>query len=182
MKRSICLTSLLLLAACSGGSVTRTLGLGSQAPDEFTVTTRAPLSVPPDLAAASLPTPTPGLARPMDVPLQQQVKESLEPQVALNGPQAGGSSAGQDALVGAAGGPAAPGIRAELAAQADKDNQAESFTQRLMFWNGKTDGSTLVDAPAEAARLQQNTGLGKPATSGETPTIDHGKSKFLGLF
>src|SRR5688572_21753165 len=45
----IFLTLLVLtLAACSSGEVKRTLGLSKQAPDEFRVVPRPPLSVPPE--------------------------------------------------------------------------------------------------------------------------------------
>ena len=40
--------TLILLAGCSGDKLTRTFGLTRDAPDEYTVTTRAPLSMPPD--------------------------------------------------------------------------------------------------------------------------------------
>ena len=41
--RPLALASLLGLAACSGDGLTRTFGLTRDAPDEFQVTTRAPL-------------------------------------------------------------------------------------------------------------------------------------------
>ena len=46
------------MSGCSGGDqISRSLGLVRDAPDEFTVTTRAPLAMPPSFA---LPPPTPG--------------------------------------------------------------------------------------------------------------------------
>ncbi len=38
---------LLMLAGCDTGDLTRTFGLTRDSPDEYTVTTRAPLSMPP---------------------------------------------------------------------------------------------------------------------------------------
>src|ERR1700749_1505982 len=83
--------SLLLLGGCSGDSLSRTFGLTRDAPDEYTVTTRAPLSMPPDY---SLRPPRPGEARPQEQSERQQAEETLVPQVALGAPQ-GGPSAGQ---------------------------------------------------------------------------------------
>ncbi len=180
MKRSLILLPLLCLSACGGYSVTKTLGLATSSPDEFTVTTRAPLSVPPDLAQANLPAPTPGLARPQEAPLSDQVKQTLAPQLALNPAAPGQDSAGQDALVTQAG-PAAPtDIRATVAATAVADEK-ESFTEHLMFWQSKQEPGTVVNAPAEAARLQKAAALGQSPTTGETPVIDRGKKKFLGI-
>ncbi len=182
MKRSILLIPVLLVAACSANSVTKTLGLSTNSPDEFTVTTRTPLSVPPDLAAASLPPPTPGLPRPQEVPLTEQAKEALAPQLALHPGAAGAPSVGQNVLVSEAGVAPPANIRAQVAADAAKDSAAESFTERLMFWHSKPKPDTLVDAPAEAARLQKDSALGKPATTGDTPTLGHAKKKFLWFF
>ena len=44
MRLAVC-GGLLALSACSTDGLTRTFGLTRDAPDEFTVTTRAPLSV-----------------------------------------------------------------------------------------------------------------------------------------
>src|SRR5271154_2339334 len=102
MKRTalplpVVLLPVLWLAACGGNSVTKTLGLAPSSPDEFTVTTRAPLSVPPDLLAnPALPAPTPGLARPQESSPTQQAEDTLAPQLALGGTPAGSNSAGQD--------------------------------------------------------------------------------------
>src|SRR5271156_470487 len=96
------LTATLLLAACSG-NVERTFGLTRDAPDEFTVTTRAPLSMPPD---NTLSPPRPGASRPQELSAQQAAEAALAPGAVLGG-TAGPESAGQQALVNQAG-PAAP--------------------------------------------------------------------------
>ncbi len=46
-KTAICLMGLALLAGCSSQSRTK-LGLVKEAPDEFMIISRAPLSLPPD--------------------------------------------------------------------------------------------------------------------------------------
>lgn len=181
MKRSILLLILpLALTACSGTSVTKTLGLSSNSPDEFTVTTRAPLSVPPDLQAPTLPPPAPGTSRPQEEPLTTQAEQTLAPQLALN-PVAGTDSPGQDALVAQAGPPAPADIRKLVGADAVADEK-ESFTEKLEFWSSKPEPGVVVDAGAESARLQKDAALGKPPTTGATPVIDRSKKKFLWIF
>ena len=51
LKTFLPAVSLLLLVGC-GENTARSLGFIRDAPDEFRVTTRAPLSMPPDMAAA----------------------------------------------------------------------------------------------------------------------------------
>src|SRR3954447_7642403 len=95
--------TLVLLAGCSSDKLSRTFGLTRDAPDEFTVTTRAPLSMPPDF---SLRPPRPGAPRPQEQSEREQAQEALVPDRALNQPQAS-ASAGQEALM-AQTGPSAP--------------------------------------------------------------------------
>ena len=184
MKRSILLPAiaapLLLLASCN--NVSKTFSLSASSPDEFTVTTRAPLSVPPDLQTDTLPPPTPGLARPQETPITDQAQQTLEPQLALAAPAAGPDSAGQDALVQQAGPPAPADIRKTVGAEAEQDARTESLTQRLMFWHGKGQPGVVVDAAKEEARLQKDAALGQSPTTGATPVIDRGTHKFLGIF
>ena len=76
----------LALAGCGNSdTLSRTFGLTRDAPDEFTVTTRAPLSMPPDF---SLRPPRPGAPRPMEQSPRTQAEEALVPQTALAAPQA----------------------------------------------------------------------------------------------
>src|SRR5882757_1421178 len=87
--------TLLLLGGCSSDRLARAFGLTRDAPDEYTVTTRAPLSMPPDY---NLRPPRPGAARPQEQSERQQAQEALVPQIALGAPQ-GSASAGQSALM-----------------------------------------------------------------------------------
>ena len=159
----------LMLSACSGEQIERDFGLTRTSPDEFTVTTRAPLSMPPD---ASLQTPSPGADRPQEQSAQTQALETLAPNVALQG--AGGStSAGQQALVADAG---------QASAQAPTggalDHPGQGFVNELMFWNGGKAGE-VVDAGAERQRLQENAALGRSPTVGATPTVKVSKPGFF---
>ena len=178
---------LLLLATASlagCGDVERTFGLTRDIPDEFTVETRAPLSMPPDY---SLRAPQPGAARPQEVSSQAAAEAALAPDTALVGaagaPVAGPSTAGQQALVAEAG-PAAPAdIRRRVDGEVALDRPSGGLTDKLMFWQGSAPSGTVLDATAESRRLRQNAALGQPATAGDTPIIqDKPKSSFLGIF
>src|ERR1700684_2991769 len=83
--------SLLLLGGCSGDGLARTFGLTRDAPDEYTVTTRAPLSMPPDY---NLRPPRPGVPRPQEQSERDQAAAALVPPLALSSPQ-GDASPGQ---------------------------------------------------------------------------------------
>ncbi len=61
------------LAACSQ-DVKEDLGLAKVAPDEFSVITRAPLSVPPDY---TLRPPRPGTSRPMEISTRDDARQTV---------------------------------------------------------------------------------------------------------
>jgi hypothetical protein len=156
-----------LVAGCSSDSLSRTFGLTHDAPDEFTVTTRAPLSMPPDY---SLRPPRPGAPRPQEQSTRTQAEQALVPQQAL-GVGAAADSPGQDALVAEAG-PAAPkNIRAEVDQDAQLDQPGHSFTDKLLFWRSAPQPGIVVDPTKEAQRLRQNSALGKSVDDGDTPII-----------
>ncbi len=157
----------LALAGCASGELSRTIGLTRDAPDEFTVTTRAPLSMPPDF---SLRPPRPGASRPQELSERQQAEATLSPTTALAGGPIG-TSPGQQALVQAAG-PAAPrDIRNEVDADAQLDQPGRTLTDRLMFWKPTPPAGTPVDPAAESQRLRQNAALGVAQNTGDTPII-----------
>jgi hypothetical protein len=162
---------LLPLAACGGTQdFARNIGLVRDAPDEFTVTTRAPLSMPPDL---SLPPPTPGASRPQELSARRAAEATIAPQAALAPATSAAvsTSPGTQAFL-AETGPAAPAdIRTEIDRAASKEKGSESLTDRLMFWKPKPPAGQAVDAAAEAQRIRSNQALGKPLDSGTTPII-----------
>jgi uncharacterized lipoprotein len=71
-KTALAVSGVLLLAGCSG--VQEQFSLTSTPPDEFKVTTRAPLAVPPDF---SLRPPAPGQPRPQEGTATQQAKQVI---------------------------------------------------------------------------------------------------------
>lgn len=180
LVRSLLLGStLILLAGCNGDKIARTFGLTRDAPDEFTVTTRAPLSMPPDY---NLRPPRPGAPRPQEQSERQQAEEALVPQTALN-PPATGQSPGQEALIQQAG-PAAPSnIRSQVDRDAQNAADDDSFINKVLYWRQADTQHAQVDASAEAQRLRQDAALGQSPTVGDTPIIKRGKKGwFSSLF
>jgi hypothetical protein len=168
------------LASCgSSDTLSRTFGLTRDAPDEFTVTTRAPLSMPPDFA---LRPPRPGAPRPMEQSERNQAEEALVPQMALGTPQVG-DSPGQDALVQAAGPVASNQIRQQVDADARMQQANTGFVQRLLFWQKPEPPGIVVDPQKEAQRLRENSALGENPDTGDTPIIQPRKKGWLeGIF
>jgi|ERR1700733_1716124 hypothetical protein len=163
--------SLLLLGGCSGDTLSRTFGLTRDAPDEFTVTTRAPLSMPPDY---NLRPPRPGAVRPQEQSEREQAAETLVPQLALGTPQGGGSP-GQAALVQETG-PAAPAnIRAQIDREANQENADDSFIDKVLYWRKPNTHNVQVDAQKESQRLRENAALGESPAVGDTPIIQQKK-------
>jgi hypothetical protein len=173
------LAATVLLAGCNSGDLSRTFGLTHDAPDEFTVTTRAPLSMPPDF---SLRPPRPGAPRPQEQSTRTQAEQALVPAQAL-GVDAAADSPGQDALVSQAG-PAAPrNIRAQVDQDAQLDQPGQSFTDKLLFWRPTPQAGVVVDPTKEAQRLRQNAALGKSVDDGDTPIIQPKQKGLLeGIF
>ena len=164
------------LALCGcGDDLSRSFGLSRDAPDEFTVTTRAPLSMPPDY---QLHAPRPGAIRPQELTSQQAAEEALAPQIALQG-TGGRDSPGQDALLAQAGPGAPRDIRARLDEEGRLDRPSQGFTDQLMFWRAPPPAGTVVDAAGESQRLRQNAALGQNQNAGDTPII--GKKQSGGL-
>jgi hypothetical protein len=171
------------LAAC-GSDTARTLGFTRDAPDEFQVTTRAPLSMPPDMTA--LPPPRPGASRPQELTMREQAESALVPAAALGGgPRAPTRpSAGESALLAQAGPNASDDIRRRVDEESLRLEQPDrSFVDRLMFWRDTPPPGTPVDPTREAQRLRENAALGREATDGETPIIQQRRRGLLeGIF
>lgn len=165
-----------LLSGCGDGGLARTFGFTRDSPDEFTVTTRAPLSMPPNFA---LRAPRPGAPRPQEQPESKQAEETLVPQMALGNPQAG-LSAGQEALVQQAG-PAAPAnIRQEIRQDRQKrEAENDSFVNQLLFWRQPAPEGVEVDPQREAQRLRENAALGRSPEAGDTPIIQPRRKGWL---
>ena len=165
------------LAACgSGDDSSRTFGLTRDAPAEFQVTTRAPLSMPPDY---TLRPPRPGAPRPQEQSPRQGAEAALAPQSVLSGNEGVVEvTPGQQALLSASG-PAAPAdIRQKVNADAALAQTDRSFGDQLMFWRTPPDKSVVVDPQKESQRLRENSALGNNPTAGDTPIIQRKQESF----
>ena len=172
----------LVLAGC--GSWRQTFGLDHAPPDEFTVVSQAPLSMPPDY---NLRPPRPGATRPQDVgttqsaaatvfgiakaPGAERVKDAASPGEAVFLARAGATNA-------------LPNIRATIDAETRNLIAGDKrWVDRLIFWQKQEQPYSTVDAAAEAKRLHDNAALGQPVNAGNTPTIERKrKAPLEGIF
>ena len=170
-----------LLSGCGGNSdLARSFGFVRDAPDEYTVTTQQPLSMPPDFA---LRPPRPGAPRPQTKSERMAAAEALDPQIALQSSAPTGLSAGQQALVAQAGPPAPANIAAQVDSQAAANQPSKGFIDRLMFWQPSRQPGDVVDAQGEADRLRKDAALGQNPVTGATPILKSKKKGLLeGLF
>lgn len=178
---------MLLGPALSGcGQVRSALGQNKQAPDEFAVASRAPLSVPPNFA---LRPPEPGARRPQEPSQRQGARDLIVSNkaaaTATGGTAASGATTADSTMRRLLGtDTAAAGIREtvnrETAAFVYAD---EHMIDKILFWKPKPEKGIVVDAEKEMKRLQENAALGKKIDEGETPTIKRKRGGILeGLF
>ncbi len=158
----------LLLMGCADAA--RNFGLTRDAPDEFQVTTRAPLSMPPSLG--SLPTPRPGAARPQERNAREQAEAVLVPGT-LSATQRTGQSLGEQALLSASGTNVPAGIRDRVDAESMRMERVDrSVVDRALFWREVPPSPGVpVDAARESQRLRENAALGRSLSDGQTPII-----------
>lgn len=172
------------LPACDNAK--RTLGLEKTPPDEFAVVTRAPLSLPPEY---NLRPPSPGAPRPQEGTTREQARR------VVTGAPADATARRQDLPPGVSDGErvllekagtdrAIPNIR-QVVEEETSALAAEStgFADALLFWRESEAYGTPVDAEAESRRLRENRALGRPPTTGATPSIERREKGILeGLF
>ena len=146
------------LAGC-GEDVSRAFGFARNSPNEFTVTTQAPLVMPPDEA---LPPPSPGSARPQDQSPRLGAEEAIAPDLALQG-ATGTSSPGQTALL-----EAVDGAASRSSARGEITGGNGGIAGDLAFWSRRP-GNLAVDAEAEQQRLRADAADGASPDRGPTP-------------
>ncbi len=160
--RSVVLIGLALPLAGCGGDVARAFGFARNSPNEFTVTTQAPLVMPPN---ENLPKPTPGAPRPQDQSPRVAALETLAPDVALQG-VAGASSPGQLALLDAV------EARAGLPTRhGEITGGAGGIAGDLEFWHSRP-SDIVVDDAAEQHRLRADAADGASPDRGPTPAAE----------
>jgi len=180
-RAAVAAAVVLLLAAGCGGDTARTFGFTRDAPDEFQVTTRAPLSMPP--ALGDLPVPRPGADRPQEMSSRQAAEAALVPGVAIGQPGAraapgpGPRTAGEQALLSQAGRAPGSDIRRRVDEESLRLDQPDrTLADRLIFWQQPEQPGVALDARRESQRLRENAALGREATDGETPVIQRSRS------
>ena len=170
----VVLAIVILLSGCDKAK--KALGQTKEAPDEFTVFQRAPLSIPPDYG---LKPPKPGSERPQAVNPRDRaaqalgVKENTTPQSTKTKKSRTSLSPGELSVLQLTGATKAdPSIRMKI----DKETgimvtASESFTDKITFWQNPSKFGMAVDPAKEAKRIRKNQALGKPLNKGEIPII-----------
>jgi hypothetical protein len=171
----------LALSGCS--DVRRSIGLDRTSPDEFTVVSRAPLSIPPSL---TLPPPRPGAPRPQEATSTDAAAAAVFGGSSRAAGAAGaGKSQGESALVAQA---ASKGIDPDIRAKVDQETTRliiadKSWVDSLLFWQTQEPPYSLVDPAKESQRLRQAQSEGKALSDGPVPTIERKrKAPLEGLF
>lgn len=189
----------LLLTACAGNEVREVVGLTRQAPDEFVVVSRPPLSVPPDF---ELKPPRPGEIRAAESTERQakklilkddgktpttietlesapkDVETALDPVISSDAK----TSAESSFLSNIGAEKADPEIRQKLGKDVtvSKDTSKEkSLLDKLTKSNEK---EPIVDAKKEAVRIRKNKESGKPINKGKVPEANEKRSVIDKIF
>ncbi len=176
-----------LLTGCSQSEVKENLGLVREAPDEFRVVSRPPLSVPKEFF---LVPPTPGADRSFELSAEAQARDlvtggraeaselSLEQQqdsladtaapVVSTSPLM--TSAEENFLKRAGADGSDPSIRDKIYKETAKS--AEEEPDMLDRLRGAGAGDPTVNAAKEKQRLEANKKNDKPVTEGDVPVTD----------
>ena len=190
MKTSAAFASILVsVIALTGCEETkRVFGKTKEAPDEFAVYRRAPLSLPPD---SDLRPPIPGISRPEVVNPRDQARAALglsakkTDKVDLSKSEdITRLSNGERALLALTGANKAnPQIRKLVEEKtADLYETNETFTDKMVFWRSKNKGVAL-DPQKELKRIREAQSLGKPLNSNDIPSVTRKKKGLLeGVF
>lgn len=179
----------LLCNGCSNAK--KTLGLSRTAPDEFTVVSRAPLTLPPEY---TLTPPLPGAVNPKEGTTSEAARRGLFVEtaalsetdasslIASSSDESLNNDKGAVALLSEAGAlHSDPTIRQTI--QNDSSvliEEDKEFIDKLVFWRQLEDPTSVaVDAHKEKQRIQEVQALGKPINEGETPSIARKKKALL---
>lgn len=173
--------ALLLVPGCD--QIRTTFGGGKKSPDEFTVLTKAPLTMPPDFG---LRPPEPGAAPLQTYDPRQAALSALSGRDPSTNPTRGGPmSRGETAFLAEAGA-SNPDPQIRQAVNEDLSQFMESdksIIDSIMFWKETIPPGTVVDAPKEAQRLRDVKAVGDAPNTGATPSIRRReRALFEGLF
>lgn len=147
--RAAAALSLIALTASGCAGFSRAVGGGKNPPDEFAVTTKAPLVVPPDYA---LRPPKPGETRPQELSASERARQVLMGDASAAAPTPGEQMILRKANALQADANIRNVLNAENGGRGEKDR---SLANQLMFWkfiDGKVDDKAAplrVDDPEE---------------------------------
>ena len=169
------LSALVLTSGCE--SARKAFGKKKDAPDEFVVYSRPPLSLPPDYG---LRPPKPGISRPQKILPSDIARDAIlgKNQAAAQSKTA--TTPGLQAMLRDTGAIAAdPAIRdainQETSILAVEDRQ---FLDKLIFWvDDQPFEGTVVDPEKESKRLREAQALGKSVTETETIHVKRKRAK-----
>ena len=157
------------LSGCDG--IRRVAGMNKKSPDEFAVTTKAPLVIPPDF---NLRPPMPGAPPTNQLDPSSNAEAALftnvDPQTVANGMRGNYTPGEKMLLANAKVQRVDPAIRARLNAdqRAAVQNADRSFTDRVLNTAASPDTGKAVNADAEIAKGSKKTGSAKPAKKEES--------------
>jgi len=156
-----------LLSGCD--SLRNAAGLTKKSPDEFAVTTKAPLVIPPDFnLRPPLPGAPPSNTRDPSTNAEMALFANADPQVVAAG-MAGNFTPGEKMLLANAKVQVSdPAIRARLNAdqRTAVQNADRSFTERLLATRATADNGKPVNADAEIAKGSKAAAKPKKKESG----------------
>jgi hypothetical protein len=165
------------------------IGLDKQAPDEFAVVTRAPLSLPPDYG---LRPPTPGAQRPQEQAVRNEARDillrnsRLTPSDAVKEAVSSGRfSTGEAAFLARAGAlNADPTIRQTVNRESTAIAEATTgMLDKVLFWRKVDEPGVIVDPEKESRRLREARAMGDAVNKGEVPIIERKQRGILeGIF
>ena len=165
----------LALSACSGAR--SALGVDPAPPDEFTVVSKAPLTIPPDF---NLRPPKPGAARPQEQNPATRAQAALvgDAQLSVSTPTTPGETA---LLQVARAQDANPNIRQVLNTETTQLAERDSgFVDRLLDRAGLTltqDGDGVLNAAEEERRLRQRDAASNNSADDQEAPIIRRKSR-----
>jgi len=165
-------TLAITLSACE--SAKKIMSKSKDAPDEFVVYQRPPLSLPPEF---SLRPPGSSESGPQAISPTDQARAAIMQQsVQAQKPAARDPnlSDGLNALMAKTGASNAdPAIREVVNAETTLlSKEDQRLADKMIFWvDDKPYEGTIVDAEKEQQRIRENQALGKPITEGVTPQV-----------
>lgn len=159
----------IVLSGCD--SIRKVAGLNKKSPDEFAVTTKAPLVIPPDF---NLRPPMPGAPPTNQLDPSSNAEAALftnvDPQTVANGMRGNYTPGEKMLLANAKIQRADPAIRARLNAdqRAAVQNADRSFTDRVLNTAATPDTGKAVNADAEIAKGSKKPGSARPVKKEES--------------